>query len=161
MISLEPLFHFLEQLDFFRVACWVWKACDGAAVIEFPVFKAARKFRELIMGNHPAVGANFFYFKLFHISFPLQPAAALSLLWKSKISGFIFIAVRFRVKSSRFELLWLLKMLFFRSFFPLSAPIFCAEPRHKRISTAHERSELAKQYRTTFRYYCWFVTKLS
>ena len=43
---------------------------------------------------------------------------------------------------------------------------FCAEPRHKRISNAHERSELAKQsglgkYRTTFRYYCWFVTKLS
>jgi len=25
---------------------------------------------------------------------------------------------------------------FFRSFFPLSAAIFCAEPRHKRISTA-------------------------
>jgi len=27
-------------------------------------------------------------------------------------------------------------MLFFRSFFPLSVPIFCAEHRHKRISTA-------------------------
>jgi hypothetical protein len=44
--------------------------------------------------------------------------------------------------------------IFFWSFFPLSVPperqrtgeaIFCAEPRHKRISTAHKRSELAKQ----------------
>ncbi|OXA76557.1 hypothetical protein B0A65_18785 [Flavobacterium frigidimaris] len=36
-------------------------------------------------------------------------------------------------------------IFFFWSFFPLSVAIFCAEPRHKRISTAHERSELAKQ----------------
>jgi hypothetical protein len=30
-------------------------------------------------------------------------------------------------------------------FFPLFVTIFCAELRHKRISTAHERSEQAKQ----------------
>lgn len=36
-------------------------------------------------------------------------------------------------------------LLSFRSFFPLYVAIFCAEHRHKRISTAHERSELAKQ----------------
>jgi len=35
---------------------------------------------------------------------PVPPAAALYLLLKSKISGFIFIAVRFRVKSWGFEL---------------------------------------------------------
>lgn len=98
MIPREPLFHFLKQLDFIFIACRIGKSCDDAAVIEFPVLKAAGKPWEFIVGNQPALGVYFFYFKLFHISCPFRPAAALNLLLKSKISGFIFIDGMLHVK---------------------------------------------------------------
>ena len=66
MVPAEPFFHFLKQLDFFRVARGIQKPRDGAAVIEFFVLKAACKFWQFIMGNHPAVFRYFFYFELFH-----------------------------------------------------------------------------------------------
>lgn len=66
MVTREPFFHPLQKPYFFRIACGIQKPCQCPWVVEFPVLKFAGKFRDFIMGDHPAAGGCFFYFEFFH-----------------------------------------------------------------------------------------------
>jgi hypothetical protein len=96
MVLPEPLFHFLQQLDFTFIACRIGKSPDGPLVIELFIFKAAGEFRNLVVRYQPIILSNVFNSKFFHS--PPKSLAALNLLSKSKINGFIFIVARFDVK---------------------------------------------------------------
>ena len=71
---LEPLFHFLEHLYLFRIACRVGEPGDGPLLSESLIFKKTGEFWNLVVRYQPFSIIGAFNLKFFHISYSLKPS---------------------------------------------------------------------------------------
>lgn len=77
VVSCEPLFHFLKQLDLCRIPRRIIKSVEAPLDVEFFVFKEAGELGELIVGDEPYARTGIFNLKLLHGFFSSNNAQGL------------------------------------------------------------------------------------